>query len=350
MNKRVKKTIANVVIIAMILSGAAWIASVFVHVGGEFTDNAQVEQDLVNVNSRLQGFIKKVYVGEYQHVNKGDTLLTIDNSEFLLLVAQAESALANAKSEKFVTEKAVQEVSNRVDVTDAAMTEIQVLLENAYTDLQRYQTLYEEEAVTQQELDQVRTNYESLKAKMETMNRQKTGATINREETTVRVEQRKASIDAAQSALELAKLNLGYCTIVAPCDGYTARKLVQEGELAMPGMRLFTIVSDNERWVTANFRETQLGGIQVGCVVDMEVDAFKDIKFEGKVVSISTATGAAFSAVAPDNSTGNFVKVEQRVPVKIEFTQNNDPKLLQRLTAGMNVECLVKESDKVNKK
>ncbi len=348
MNKRVKKTIANIIIIAMILCGAAWIASVFIHVGGEFTDNAQVEQDIVTVNARLQGFVRKVYVGEYQHVHKGDTLLTIDDTEYRLRIAQAESALAQAKAEKFATEKSVQEVSNQIKVNSAAIDEVKVLLENARADYERYQALYDDEAVTKQELEQIQTRYESLKAKVETMEHQNTGTNITREMTTVRVEQGKTSIEVAAIAVELARLNLSYCTVTAPCDGYTAKKQVQDGELAMPGMKLFTIVSDQSRWVTANFRETQRGGIKVGNLVEMSIDAFKDVKFEGTVVKIANATGASFSPVAPDNSTGNFVKVEQRIPVKIEFTANNDSSLLSQLSAGMNVECLVL-SDSISK-
>lgn len=349
MNKRVKKTIANIIIIAMILCGAAWIASVFIHTGGEFTDNAQVEQDIVTVNARIQGFVKRVYVGEYQHVHKGDTLLVIDDTEFRLHIAQAEAALAQAKAEKYATEKSVQEVSNQMKVNTAAIDEVRVLLDNAKTDYERYRTLYEDEAVTKQELDEVQTRYESLKAKVETMQQQNQGTDIVREMTTVRVEQGKTSIEAAKIAVDIAKLNLSYCTVLAPCDGYTAKKMVQDGELAMPGMKLFSIVSDQACWVMANYRETQRGGIQVGNLVEMKIDAFKGRMFEGEVVRIANATGASFSPVAPDNSTGNYVKVEQRIPVKIAFTANNDSAIVSQLSAGMNVECLVLP-DSVSKK
>ena len=343
MNKRIKKTIANVLIIALILCGVAWIASIFIHVGGEYTNNAQVEQDIVNVNSRVQGFIKRVYVREYQHVSKGDTLLTIEDSEFRLHLAQAEAALQNARAGKAATEKGAQGVSNQMQVTDAGMAELQVLLNNAQADYERYSKLYEQEAVTKQQLDGIRTQYESLKAKMEVMRRQRTGAGIAHEETNIHVDQSVSGIDVAKAALELARLNLSYCTIVAPCSGTTARQLVQEGELAQPGMRLFSIVSDQDRWVMANFRETQRADIEVGSLVEIEVDAFKGKKLEGRVVNISTATGAQYSPVAPDNSTGSFVKVEQRIPVKIQFTENNDTALVNQLTAGMNVECVIKK-------
>ncbi len=343
MDKRKKKTLANVIIVALIVCGIGWIASIFIHVGGEFTNNAQVEQNIVHVTARVQGFVKRVYVDEYTYVHKGDTLLTIEDSEMRLHLAQAEASLANAMAGKTATEKGVQGTQNQVQVTDAGIAEIQVLLRNAEADYQRYKKLYEQEAVTKQQMDAVETNYESLKAKVETMRRQRTGAGIQRDETTVRVGQQQAGIDVAEAAVNLARLNLSYCTVLAPCNGYTARKQVQEGELAQPGMRLFSIVSDEDRWVMANYRETQRKGIAVGSLVEVKVDALGKQLLEGKVVSISTATGAQYSPMAPDNSTGSFVKVEQRIPVKIAFTENNDTSLINRLSAGMNVECIVKK-------
>lgn len=341
MNKRTKKTIANVVIITLMACGIGWIASIFIHVGGEYTDNAQVEQDIVNVHSRIQGFIGRIYVDEYQHVNKGDTLMTIEDSEFRLHLAQAEAGLQNTLAGKAATEKGVIGMTNNISVTEASIDEVNVLLKNAETDFLRYRKLYEQESVTRQQYDDVRTRYESLKAKVETMRRQRTGTGIARDEHTIRLSQQEAAIEVARAALDLARLNLGYCTVLAPCDGYTSRKMVQEGELVQPGMRLVSIVDEQKRWIIANFRETQRGGIAVGSRVKITVDAFRGNIFEGRVESISTATGARYSPVAPDNSTGNFVKVEQRIPVKIVFTENNDHELLEQLTAGMNVECKV---------
>lgn len=341
MNKRTKKTIANVVIITLMACGIGWIASIFIHVGGEYTDNAQVEQDIVNVHSRIQGFIGRIYVDEYQHVNKGDTLMTIEDSEFRLHLAQAEAGLQNTLAGKAATEKGVIGMTNNISVTEASIDEVNVLLKNAETDFLRYRKLYEQESVTRQQYDDVRTRYESLKAKVETMRRQRTGTGIARDEHTIRLSQQEAAIEVARAALDLARLNLGYCRVLAPCDGYTSRKMVQEGELVQPGMRLVSIVDEQKRWIIANFRETQRGGIAVGSRVKITVDAFRGNIFEGRVESISTATGARYSPVAPDNSTGNFVKVEQRIPVKIVFTKNNDHELLEQLTAGMNVECKV---------
>lgn len=341
MNKRTKKTVANAIIIALIVCGIGWIASIFIHIGGEYTDNAQVEQDIVNVHSRVQGFIERIYVDEYQHVNKGDTLMTIEDSEFRLHLAQAEAGLQNAIAGKAASEKGVSGMANNIAVTEAGIDEVNVLLKNAEADFLRYKKLYEQESVTRQQYDDIRTRYESLKAKVETMRRQRTGTGLARDEHSIRINQQNAAIEVAQAAKNLAKLNLSYCTILAPCNGYTSRRLVQKGELIQPGMRLISIVDEQKRWVTANFRETQRGGIAIGSTVEITVDAFRGKTFEGMVESISTATGARYSPVAPDNSTGNFVKVEQRIPVKIVFTENNDRERLEQLTAGMNVECKV---------
>ncbi len=341
MNKRTKKTVANIVIIALIVCGIVWIASIFVHIGGEYTDNAQVEQNIVNVNARVQGFVERIYVDEYAEVNKGDTLLTIEDSEFRLHEAQAEAELQNALAGKAASEKGASTAANNIAVTEANIEEVNVLLQNAETDFLRYKALYEQGAVTKQRYDAAFTQYKTLKAKVETLKRQRTGSSLSRDEHDIRVAQQDAAIAVARAALNLAGLNIGYCTIVAPCDGSTSRKLVQEGELVQPGMRLFSIVERGSSRVIANFRETQMKGVRKGSRVTITIDALKGCTFEGMVSNISAATGARYSPVAPDNATGNFVKVDGRVPVKITFTDNNDKELLDRLTAGMNVECKV---------
>lgn len=148
-------------------------------------------------------------------------------------------------------------------------------------------------------------------------------------------------IKLAQAALELARLNLSYTVILAPCDGTTGRKEIQEGQLIQPGQTLVDIVDENERWIVANYKETQTTHIREGQPVEIEVDAVPGITFKGAVKSISRATGASFSLLPQDNSAGNFVKVEQRIPVRIEFSADNRPEDMERLRAGMNVECVV---------
>ena len=141
--------------------------------------------------------------------------------------------------------------------------------------------------------------------------------------------------------LETAELNLSYCVITAPCDGYTSRKEIQEGQLVQPGQTLLDVVDSSDVWVTANYKETQLRHIEPGSAVRIKVDAIPDVTFSGTVQSISKATGASLSILPQDNSAGNFVKVRQRVPVRIVFSESNKAADMERLRAGMNVECEV---------
>jgi membrane fusion protein (multidrug efflux system) len=225
-------------------------------------------------------------------------------------------------------------------VVDAGIAEAKVNMDNAERDYQRYQALLKKEAVTQQQFDNVRTIYESARARYEQASRQRTASSMVTNEQTKRVGQSSAAIKVAQAAVELARLNLGYTVIIATCDGVMGRKNIHEGQLVQPGQQLADIVDGSEVWVIANYRETQIHNISEGAEVEVTADAVPDRKFTGKVQAISDATGAAYSPVPQGNAAGNFVKVEQRVPVRIII--NGKPHELRLLRAGLNVECKVK--------
>jgi len=341
MNKKRKKLVANIIIIAFILCGILWIASLFIHIGGEYTNNAQIRQNIVPVSARVQGFIQEIRFDEFQPVQQGDTLVIIEDSEYRLRLAQAKADYQNALVGKTAMETGISTIQNNLSVTDAGMQEVEILMKNAEADYNRFKVLLENKAVTQQQFDGIRTNYESLKAKLETMKRQKQSTHLAKTEQTQRLEQHELRIEVAKAALDLAELNLSYTVVLAPCKGTMSRKNIQVGELMMPGKQLFSVIESNDKWVIANYRETQRENIHIGDKVEIEVDAFPGVTFEGQVEAISNATGAQYSHIAPDNSAGNFVKVEQRIPVKIIFTDNNDPELLEQIGAGMNVECKV---------
>lgn len=341
MDKKKKRIVANIVIIAFIMCGIFWIASIFIHIGGEYTNNAQVRKNIVPVSARVQGYVKEIRFEEFQRVHKGDTLVIIEDAEYRLRVAQAKADYENALVGKSAMQTGISTIENNISVTDAGMNEIEILMQNAEADYNRYKVLYENKAVTQQQFDGVKTKYESLKAKLETMKRQRRSTALVKSEQTQRLEQNELRIEVAEAALELARLNLSYTVITTPCNGTMSRRNIQAGELVMPGKPLFAVVDESSRWVVANFRETQLENITVGASVEIQVDAFPGTTFKGMVEAIAGATGAQFSISSPDNSTGNFVKVEQRIPVKIVFTENNDSSLLEQLASGMNVECKV---------
>ncbi len=341
MDKRTKKTVANIFIIAFCVCGLGWVTSAFFHFGGEYTNNAQVRQNIVPIASRVQGFIKEIRFEEFQQVAKGDTLVIIDDAEYKLRLAQARADYQNAIVGKDAMGTAISTISNNVAINDAAIDEVEILLANAESDYNRFKVLYENNAVTKQQYEGIATKYESLKAKLQTMKLQKKSASLAKNEQVQRLEQTQARIDVCKAALELAELNLSYCTVTAPCNGIMSRKGIQAGELIMPGKPLFSVVDNSSAWIVANFRETQLGEISVGDEVEIEVDAYPGVDFNGVVESISNATGAQYSYAAPDNSQGNFVKVEQRIPVKILFTGEN-PEQVKHLSAGMNAEVKVK--------
>ncbi len=342
MTKKTKKLIYNIVACVLLLGAISWVCEKFIHLGNvEFTENAQVKQLIVPVNSRVQGYIKEVCFEEYAKVAKGDTLVIIEDVEYRYMVAQAEANLANARTGKDAMHNVISTTATNLSVTDASIEEARIHLENAERNYKRFSALYEQNAVTRQQYDDMNTAYLAAKARYEMLNRQKESVqSVSREQNT-RLGQNEAGIKLAEAALELARLNLSYTVVLAPCDGYTGRKEIQQGQLIQPGQTLVDIVDSEEKWIVANYKETQTANISVGCEVEIEVDAVPDHTFKGVVRSVSRATGASFSLMPQDNSSGNFVKIEQRIPVRIDFAEDNDAEAMERVAAGMNVECKV---------
>lgn len=343
MKHRTKKIIYNCIAVALLIGAVVWVCMKFFHFGDvEFTENAQVEQHIVPVDARIQGFVKEVRFGEYEHVEKGDTLLIIEDAEFRFLVAQAEANYINATTGKDAMHNVITTTQTTIAVTEATIEEARIRLENAERNYNRFKNLLENKAVTRQQYDNMATEYEAAKAHYEVLEKQRASAVAVSEEQTTRLGQNDAGIAVAASALDLARLNLSYTVITAPCSGVTGRKNIHVGQLVHPGQRIVDIVDESEKWVVANFKETQMENIHIGAAVDIEVDAVPDVVFNGVVRAISQATGGAMSILPQDNSSGNFIKIEQRIPVIIDFTENNDPAQLAKIGAGMSVECSVK--------
>ena len=343
MNHHAKKILSYIVSVIVVAAAAVWVGSKFIHLGDmEFTDNAQVCQQIVPVNSRVQGYIKEIRFKEYQKVRKGDTLVVIDDADMRLNVARAKADYANALAGRSVADRSVASANANVAVSEASIAEAKVVMDMAATDLARYEKLLEKDAVTRQQYDAAKTDYEAKKARYDMLARQRSATSsvvaVSRE----RISQSEAAIELSKALLETAELNLSYTVILAPCDGFTSRKTIQEGQLVQPGQTLLDIVDSGDVWVTANYKETQLKHIEPGSKVGIKVDAIPGVTFEGEVSAISTATGASLSLMPQDNSAGNFVKVRQRIPVRIEFTSENPKEAMEKLRAGMNVECSVR--------
>jgi membrane fusion protein, multidrug efflux system len=343
MVKKRMKLAYNIVVGLLLLGVISWVCAKFVHLGNvEFTDNAQVKQQIVPVNSRVQGFIKKICFNEYQKVNKGDTLVVIEDVEYRYRVTQAEADYQNAIIGKKAMGTTILTTQSNIGATESGIEESRVRLENAEKEYNRHKALLAEKSVTQQQFDAVNANYEAARARYEQLQRQRNTTSLVKNEQTLRLDQNDAGIKVAQAALELARLNLSYTVILAPCDGATGRKNIEEGQLIQPGQVLLDMVNETEKWVIANYKETQTTNIKEGQSVEIGVDAIPNVTFKGIVKSISRATGASFSLFPQDNSSGNFIKVQQRIPVRIEFSSDNKPLDLEKLRSGMNVECEVK--------
>lgn len=343
MKHKSKKIISYIVTLAVIAGAAMWVASRFIHLGNvEFTDNAQVGQQIVPVNSRVQGYIKEIRFKEYEKVKKGDTLVIIDDADLKLNLARARADYQNSLAGRGVADRSVASASANVAVSEASIAEAKVVMEMAASDYERYKKLLEKDAVTRQQYEAARTDYEAKRARYEMLAKQKSASRSVVEVNRSRIDQTEAGIELAKALVEMAELQLSYTVITAPCDGYTSRKEIQVGQLVQPGQTLLDVVDSTDVWVTANYKETQLRHIEPGSKVEIEVDAIPGVKFSGVVESISTATGSSLSLLPQDNSSGNFVKVRQRIPVRIVFAADNPAKEMAKLRAGMNVECKVK--------
>lgn len=345
MNKKTIKRVYNGIVIVMLLAMVGYIFSRVYHPSGvEYTDDAQVQRHITPINTRVQGFIKEIRFEEYQHVKRGDTLVIIEDAEYRLQLAQAEANWKGSKSGSHAITASMNTTTSNVKVAAAGIEEAKVNMENAKADFERYSALLNKDAVTRQQYDNARTRYEAAKARYDQAAASRQSTALVKTEQAQRLSQNSAGVSVAEAAVNLARLNLSYTVIVATADGVMGRKDIHVGQLVQPGQMLARIVDDNQVWVIANYRETQLKHIAVGNAVEFTADAIPGVTYKGKVESLSPATGSAYSMVAADNATGNFVKVEQRVPVRIVLTTENATADVARLLAGLNVEVETSKS------
>ena len=341
-NQKQIKRVYNIVIIAVIVLALGYVCSRFIHLGNkEWTDDAQVQRHITPLNARVGGFIKEIRFDDYSRVKKGDTLVIIEDAEYQLQLAQAEAQLKGQRSGSSAVSAGMNTTASNVRVAAAGIEEARVNMENAKADYERFAALLEKDAVTRQQYDNARARYEASKARYEQANSQKQSTALVVSEQAQRLSQTHAGTSVAEAQVNLARLNLSYTVIVATCDGVMGKKDIHEGQLVQPGQQLARIVDDDQVWVIANYRETQMKHVQVGNRVEFEADAVPGIVYQGEVESIAAGTGSAFSNIPVDNATGNFVKVEQRVPVRIRLTADNKAEDVAKLLAGLNVETEV---------
>jgi membrane fusion protein (multidrug efflux system) len=348
--KSSKNKVFAIVLSVLVAVGAIFGVTKYIHgLHHEQTDDAQVEADINPIIPKVSGYVSRLLVDENQHVKAGDTLVVLDDRDLALRVVQAEAALENAKASLYTSgatyntsQETVLSSTSNVQAAEGNIELARVKMRRAESDFKRYQELLKSNSITQQQFEQAEAERDAAARQLEVAQRQREALS---RETSARKSQSQVSqrnISLAQTVvkereadLKFAQLQLSYAYIIAPTEGIISRKNVQIGQFVQAGQSLFALVNEKEKWVVANFKETQLEKMQPGQEVEIEVDAFPGETFLGKIESISPATGAKFALLPPDNASGNFVKVVQRVPVKIVLNSNT-PKSTA-LRAGMNV-------------
>ncbi len=316
------------VILVIIL--AAWISSL----GHENTDNAQIDSIITPVRTIVAGFVTDIKFTDNQQVKKGEVLVIIDSSDYVARVLQAEAALESAKAQLELSKSG--EVTAGLNANASVLTS-QAAKENIATakarldkdekDMARLEKMLKDGATTPQQYESVKAEYETARAQHEMMTKQyeassaqATGAQSQAEGQKSQIALSTALVKQREAELSLAKTQLQNTIITAPFDGIISKKSVEVGQYMQVGSPLCSAVDFKHLYVTANFKETQIEEMKPGQDVDIKVDAFPKTHIKGKLESFGGATGARFSLLPPDNSSGNFVKITQRVPVKISIT------------------------------
>lgn len=333
-----RNIILNIVCILIAGSGIVWTINYFWrYISYEITNDAFVDQYVAPVNVRVAGYIQEVRFKEHQFVHRGDTLVVLDNREYVIRQKEACAALLDARGSRDVLASGIRTSHTKVAEQDANLAEAKAKLWQAGQDYRRYERLLREESVPEQQFEQVKADYEAARARYDALMRQKEAASSQYDETNKKKVNVEAGILRAEAALDLANLNLSYTVVTAPYSGYMGRRTIEPGQYVSAGQTLSYIVRQSGKWVTANYRETQIANIYIGQPVRIKVDGVPGCVFKGHVTAISEATGSKYSLVPTDNSAGNFVKVQQRIPVRIDF-DDVDEKNMSMLRAGMMVE------------
>ena len=353
MEKKATNNKFKLIFIVLLAAGLIYGGYKYIHaLSHETTDDAQIAKKMNPIIPRVGGYITKVLVKDNDVVKKGDTLFVIDNSDYMVKLEEAKANLAAAESSYEVAKADIGSAEAGVSVSSANVQSAygnietaKIRLRRATADFERYNNLYKNHSITKQQFEQAEATKQEAESQVRILQEQQKAAgfqkSVATSKTNVSSKQvlvAAANVKKAQATLDAANLNLGYTVVTASIDGQVSTVDIQPGQLVQSGQSLFYIINNQETWVVANFKETQLSKMHVGQKVKLKIDAFPGADFEGDVSSFSPATGSKFPLLPPDNASGNFVKTVQRLPVRINFTKNNDKEKMQLLRSGMNVD------------
>ncbi len=326
-----KIVISTLLVVALYFGGKKVIFSI-TH---ETTDNAQVETSIVPVLTRIAGYVKTISIKDYDSVGQNELVAEIDDAELQMQLeeqkADLQQTLADVSNAQAQLENGILSLKNNKGVIDLRT----IKQKKSTNDLARDQNLFKEQAITRKQLEE--TEFQLSSSTQELNNAQTELATANNRIAVLRqnVNRAMALIDMKKTKIKETELKLSYTKIITPSAGKIGKKNINIGQFVQAGTPLFSIVNDSSYWIVANFKESQLESLQEGKKVKIRLDAFPELSIEGTILSLSDATGAKFSLLPPDNSSGNFIKVTQRIPVKIAI--NNQAGFKNKLRAGMSV-------------
>lgn len=323
MGKTKKKVLSLIGILSLVVAGVCFWVRGQTHIA---TDNAFIESPVHSLAARMSGSVVEVLVEDNQLVHQGDLLVVLDDRDVRAEVDKAEAELALARNE--VGSDQAQVERSRAELARSHAQALQ-----ACFDLQRAELLFQQKVIPKEQLDRVRTNQQVAEAQV-----RESEEKLRQDIATVGVPLGKAPgalVAKRQAELAAAQLRLSYTKLYAPVDGYVTRKSVENGNWVQPGQALMAVVAAGETWITANYKESQLTDVRPGMRVRFAVDTYPGQVFDGRVDSIMAGTGAAFSLLPPENATGNYVKVTQRIPVKITIEPVD--RHLYPLRVGMSV-------------
>lgn len=334
---RITGWIAGVIVITLAIWGIYTLWGYYIY---EQTNDAQVEEYVNPVISRAGGFIVAVKFEENEHVKKGDTLLIIDNREYILQQQQTEASIKKAEGQLSVLESNIHTLERSAAASQAQITATNAKVWKQQLDFDRYKQLYNEESATKQQLENMQATLDIDKSDHKSA-QENYDAAISRIND-IRAEKTVVSAELARlnALLDRNKLDVSYTIITAPYSGRMGRRTVEVGQMIDAGQALaFIVNNETDKWVVANYKETQVAHMHIGDSVKVVADAYPGKEFKGTIISLSPATGSSFSLLPPDNSTGNYVKIVQRIPVRIRIDGNRRDN--EVLKVGMNVNVYV---------
>ena len=336
-NQTKKKSPLRFVILGIVLIAGGFFAykKIDFALTHETTDNAQVETQLIPVLPRVSGYVKTIAVADFDSVKAGQVLVELDDAELQSQLAQLDADYQTAEADLINAKAALNNAQVSLRVNKGNIDINQVKLEKAEKDYNRDKNLIADQAITQRQLDDSKFDYETTVKQLDNSRNDLSAAQSRISVLQAGITKAEAVLQARKAQVDQQKLKLSYTKVLAPMSGKIGKKNISEGQYVQAGTPLFTIVNDTSYWVIANFKESQIKKLHPGMIVDINVDAYPKLKLKGSIESLSDATGARFALIPPDNASGNFVKVTQRVPVKINISDMNQYRDILR--AGLSV-------------